>query len=117
MEKIKIGIPKNSIYFDLYKIYFDKLDFDIVESIKSISNKYIDNLYDNIDDLKTKCDYIILPKYKVQKINKKYNCNFIIHEVDSDNDRFIHNISNKFYIDKNLCKLAYEEAVIKYIMK
>ena len=117
MNKIKIGIPHNSIYLNLYKIYFEKLDFDVVESVEGSYNTYIENINDNILSLKNKCDYIIFPKYKTQNITNDYNCNFIIHEIDNDYEKFIQYISDKFYIDKKVGQLAYNEAIIKYLSK
>ena len=117
MYKIKIGIPRSSVYLNLYKIYFDKLGFDVIESSNNIGNNYIERLYNNIEDLKNKCDYIIFPKYKNQNIIKKNNCNFIIHEVDKDYDNFIYDVSDKFYIDEKISKLAYDESVTTSLIK
>lgn len=116
MENIRIGIPSFSVYFNIYKIYFEKLGFDVVCTPKK-NNNYIECIKESIEYLEDKCEYVVLPNYKLEKIITKNHLNYLIHDIDLNYDKFTCYISNKFYIDENLSKIAYKESIIENLTR
>lgn len=114
MKKIKVGIPKALLFYyynDLWTAFFEKLNVDIIysddtnkEILRKGEEKSIDEaclalkIYlGHIDNLKGKCDYILVPRMFCVKKKEQVCTNFnalydIVHNLYSDINILNYNI-------------------------
>ena len=94
MDRIKIGIPKAFLYYKyqyLWEQFFEELDIDIEISnetnkstIENGSNIIVDEsclalkiFIGHVNELKNKCNYILIPRVETLKKNEKVCTNFL----------------------------------------
>ncbi len=114
MKKIKVGIPKALLFYyynDLWTAFFEKLNVDIIysddtnkEILRKGEEKSIDEaclalkIYlGHIDNLKGKCDYILVPRMFCVKKKEQVCTNFnalydIVHNLYNDINILNYNI-------------------------